>query len=46
MFCSNIVLPALGGETIRPRWPLPIGENEIDGARGQVFRAAVEGSQH
>ena len=26
MFCSVIVLPAFGGETIRPRWPLPIGE--------------------
>jgi hypothetical protein len=25
MFCSSIVLPAFGGETIRPRWPLPIG---------------------
>ena len=24
--CMIIVLPALGGETIRPRWPLPIGE--------------------
>ena len=23
--CRTIVLPALGGETIRPRWPLPIG---------------------
>ena len=22
-----VVLPALGGETIRPRWPLPIGES-------------------
>ena len=22
---STIVLPAFGGETIRPRWPLPIG---------------------
>ncbi|CAB4856720.1 unannotated protein [freshwater metagenome] len=22
---STIVLPALGGETISPRWPLPIG---------------------
>ena len=21
----TVVLPALGGETIRPRWPLPIG---------------------
>jgi hypothetical protein len=25
MFCNSIVLPAFGGETIRPRWPLPIG---------------------
>ncbi len=24
--CSTNVLPALGGETMRPRWPLPIGE--------------------
>ena len=23
--CSTIVLPALGGETISARWPLPIG---------------------
>ena len=23
--CMIIVLPALDGETIRPRWPLPIG---------------------
>ena len=23
--CMIIVLPALGGETMRPRWPLPIG---------------------
>ena len=25
MACRIIVLPALGGETMRPRWPLPIG---------------------
>jgi hypothetical protein len=25
MLCSINVLPALGGDTIRPRWPLPIG---------------------
>ena len=25
MFCNSMVLPALGGETIRPRCPLPIG---------------------
>ena len=24
--CSTIVLPALGGATMRPRWPLPIGD--------------------
>ena len=23
--CMTIVLPALAGATIRPRWPLPIG---------------------
>ena len=27
IFCIRIVLPALGGETIRPRWPLPIGDS-------------------
>jgi len=25
MFCNIMVLPALGGETIKPRWPLPMG---------------------
>ena len=25
MFCSSIVLPALGGDTMRPRCPFPIG---------------------
>ena len=25
MFCKIIVFPALGGETIKERWPLPIG---------------------
>nr|DAR90303.1 MAG TPA: hypothetical protein [Caudoviricetes sp.] len=25
MFCSITVLPAFGGETMRPRWPLPMG---------------------
>src|SRR5438445_299197 len=23
MFCNIMVLPALGGETMRPRWPMP-----------------------
>jgi hypothetical protein len=26
IFCISIVLPAFGGETIRPRCPLPIGD--------------------
>ncbi len=26
MFCSSIVLPALGGATNKPRWPRPIGD--------------------
>ena len=25
MFCSSTVLPVRGGDTIRARWPLPIG---------------------
>ncbi|MNC87018.1 hypothetical protein D3C83_27120 [compost metagenome] len=25
MCCISTVLPAFGGETIRPRWPLPMG---------------------
>src|SRR6266513_1179986 len=25
IFWSRIVLPARGGDTIRPRWPLPMG---------------------
>ena len=28
MFLSSVVLPALGGETMRARWPLPIGQNK------------------
>ena len=27
MFCRRTVLPARGGETIRQRWPLPIGHS-------------------
>ena len=25
MFCNMMVFPAFGGETIMPRWPLPMG---------------------
>ena len=34
-FFRMVVLPALGGETIRPRWPLPIGHSR------SMMRAAV-----
>ena len=27
IFCSRIVLPALGGEVISARWPFPIGHS-------------------
>jgi len=27
---SSVVLPALGGETMRPRWPLPPGDDVDD----------------
>ena len=26
MVFITVVLPALGGDTMRPRWPLPIGD--------------------
>jgi hypothetical protein len=45
MFCSIMVLPALGGETIRPRWPLPIGAHQIHDAAGDVFGGAVAALQ-
>ena len=28
-----VVLPALGGLTMRPRWPLPMGADQVDDAR-------------
>ena len=36
--CSTIVLPAFGGDTMRPRWPLPIG------ASRSMIRAVADGS--
>ena len=39
---STIVLPALGGETIRPRWPLPIGRDDVDDPGRQVAGLALE----
>ena len=41
MFCSVIVLPAFGGETIRPRWPLPIGGNDVHDAAGELVRRGL-----
>ena len=29
IFCKTIVLPARGGEVIKPRWPLPIGASRL-----------------
>ena len=37
VFITN-VLPAFGGDTIRPRWPLPIGDDEVDDAGRHVRR--------
>ena len=42
-FCIRIVLPALGGATIRPRWPLPIGESRSTTRieRSPFFRSSL-----
>src|SRR3972149_6143800 len=37
MCWSMTVLPALGGDTIRPRWPLPIGAMMSRMQRGEVL---------
>ena len=34
-------MPVRGGATIRPRWPLPIGRDQVEDARGHV-RSALE----
>ena len=39
MFCRSIVLPALGGETISPRWPLPIGATR---SMARAVKSSVE----
>jgi hypothetical protein len=41
MFCRMKVLPALGGDTIRPRWPLPMGADQVDDTGAQILGAAV-----
>ena len=40
MDCRMSVLPAFGGETIRPRWPLPIGATRSM-TRGPIFLGSV-----
>ncbi len=40
-----MVLPALGGDTIKPRWPLPIGRDQVDDPRRDVLGAAVAALQ-
>jgi hypothetical protein len=39
-FCISMVLPALGGDTIRPRWPLP-RRHQVEDAAGDVLGRAV-----
>jgi hypothetical protein len=41
MFCIMMVLPAFGGATSRPRWPLPIGATRSMMRPGEVLGAAV-----
>ena len=40
-----VVLPALGGETMRPRWPLPMGESKstIRTVMSDAFVGRLEG---
>ena len=35
-----VVLPAFGGDTMMPRWPLPIGDDEVDDPGRHVRRVA------
>ena len=42
IFWSSTVLPARGGETIRPRWPLPIGVTRSTTRVGQFVGRGFE----
>src|ERR1700722_18398633 len=39
MFCSSMVLPAFGGDTMRPRWPLPMGATR---SMARAVKSSVE----
>ena len=39
---SSSVLPAFGGETIRPRWPLPIGATRLSSRVERMFGVRFE----
>ena len=39
---STVVLPALGGETIRPRWPRPMGDDQVEQAGGQLVAVGFQ----
>ena len=41
-FCNSMVLPARGGETISPRWPLPSGREQIHDACARVIASSFE----
>ena len=36
-------MPALGGDMIRPRWPLPMGNDDIQCPAGQIIRTGGHG---
>ena len=40
IFLSTVVLPALGGETMSPRWPLPMGDTR------SIARPVIESLPH
>ena len=42
IFCSSTVLPARGGDTIRPRWPLPIGVTRSMTRVGQLLGGRLQ----
>ena len=39
---SSVVLPAFGGETMSPRWPLPDGGDDVDDAQADLGALARE----
>ena len=42
IFCSSIVFPVRGGETIRPRCPLPMGQNRLIEPCGDLLGGGLQ----